>query len=117
MYENYLGLSLERQVKGALVFKMRNVDPNEPKRLFSFAVRINDDTEQYSGVCGHFFPPVHMQALDSEEPKWHFLFAVHDNDEIEQCPCVRFSSLCRRTRSIRTSQSRCLPEVFLAART
>lgn len=50
MYEKYLGLSLERQIKGALVFKMHNVDPNEPKRQFSFAVRINDDNEQYSGM-------------------------------------------------------------------
>lgn len=78
MYEKYLGLSLERQVKGALVFKMRNVDPNEPKRLFSFAVRINDDTEQYSGVCGHFGSPVQMQAVDSNEPKWQCLLAVRD---------------------------------------
>jgi hypothetical protein len=52
LYERYLGLILERQLKGPLVFKMHNIDPKNPKRQFSFAIGINDDTEQYAGAAG-----------------------------------------------------------------
>ena len=40
--------SFERQVKGALVVKMVNLDPSNPKRLFSFTIGL-EESEQYTG--------------------------------------------------------------------
>mmetsp|Transcript_20439 Transcript_20439/g.39633 ORF Transcript_20439/g.39633 Transcript_20439/m.39633 type:complete len:231 (+) Transcript_20439:22-714(+) len=47
LYEKYLGITFERQVKGALLVKMQNIDPSNPKRQFTFTICL-EDNEQYS---------------------------------------------------------------------
>ena len=47
LYEKYLGITFERQVKGALLLKMANIDPSNPKRQFTFTISL-EDNEQYT---------------------------------------------------------------------
>ena len=47
LFEKYMGLRFERQVQGVLGVNMVNIDPSNPKKVFSFNIRLQDN-EQYS---------------------------------------------------------------------
>lgn len=51
IYERLLSMKFERQPDGDLVVKMHNIDPRDPKRLFCFSFRLNQETNLYEGTA------------------------------------------------------------------